>query len=180
MKLIEMTKDYAQSLFEYKEGNLYWKVQKAPHVKVGSKVGSPAHGYETVYVDGKNWRIHRLVFLMHYGYIPKLIDHVNGNRIDNRIENLREANDTQNAYNIRMHKDNKSGIKGVSWDKYKDMWIAKIQANKKRIQLGYFKNIDDAKNAISEARIKLHGEFANHGYSTLAQPTKEQLDGISS
>jgi len=168
MKLIEMTKYYAQSLFEYKEGNLYWKVQKAPHVKVGSKVGSPAHGYETVYVDGKNWRIHRLVFLMHYGYIPKLIDHVNGNRIDNRIENLREANDTQNAYNIRMHKDNKSGIKGVSWDKYKDMWIAKIQANKKRIQLGYFKNIDDAKNAISEARIKLHGEFANHGYSTLA------------
>jgi cell division septation protein DedD len=62
-----------------------------------------------------------------------------------------------------MHRDNKSGIKGVSWDKYKNMWVAKIQANKKRIQLGYFKNINDAKNAIEKARVELHGTFVNHG-----------------
>lgn len=91
-----MTQEYAHSLFDYKDGSLYWKVRKAPHVKIGARVGSPeVNGYQTVMVNGRNWRIHRLVFLMQYGYLPKNIDHINGNRSDNRIENLRAANDNE-------------------------------------------------------------------------------------
>ena len=158
-----MTQEYAHSLFEYKDGSLYWKVRKAPHVKVGAKVGSPTkYGYETVYVDGRNWRIHRLVFLMQHGYLPKMIDHINGNRIDNRIENLRAANDNQNAHNMGMRPDNSSGIKGVSWNKDRQKWAVRVNHNKKTYQR-YVQDLELAELVAIEMRSKLHGEYANHG-----------------
>ena len=162
MQLNKMTKDYALSLFEYKEGNLYWKVQKAPHVKVGSKVGSPAHGYETVYVDGKNWRIHRLVFLMHFDYLPSTIDHINGIRNDNRIENLRAVDNYQNAQNSKLRSTSKSGIKGVSWNTNRQKWCVRINTNKK-LKQWYVEDLELAELIAIEARDKFHGVFANHG-----------------
>jgi hypothetical protein len=159
-----MTQEYAHSLFEYKDGNLYWKVRKAPHVKIGARVGSPeVNGYETVYVDGRNWRIHRLVFLMNYGYLPKNIDHINNNRKDNRIENLRAADDLQNAHNMNMRSDNISGIKGVSWNKDKNKWAVRVNHNKKTYQK-YVKDLELAELVAIEMRNKYHGMFANHGY----------------
>jgi hypothetical protein len=174
MPSIEMTQDYAHSLFEYKDGNLYWKVKKAPHVHVGAEVGSPAHGYKTVYVDGRNWRIHRLVFLMQHGYLPKMVDHINGNRADNRIENLRAADDFQNAHNMNMRPDNKSGIKGVSWNSDRCKWVARVNFKRKTYQVGYFEDIELAEFAVQMAREKYHGAYANHG-KTLARPTEEEL-----
>ena len=175
MQLTNMTQEYAHSLFDYKDGCLYWKVQKAPHVKIGAKVGSPAHGYKSVYVDGRNWRIHRLVFLMQYGYLPKIIDHINGNKTDNMIENLRAANDYQNAHNMKMRFDNKSGIKGVSWNSDRCKWVARVNYKCKTYQVGYFEDIELAELAVQMAREKFHGKFANHGHPALFRPTDEQL-----
>jgi hypothetical protein len=157
-----MTQEYAHSLFEYKDGSLYWKVRKAPHVKIGARVGSPILGYESVYVDGRNWRIHRLVFLMQHGYMPKMIDHINGDRKDNRIENLREANHQTNAYNQNMKCNNKSGIKGVSWNKDRQKWVVRVNHNKKTYQR-YVQDLELAELVAIEMRSKLHGEFANNG-----------------
>lgn len=163
MPSIEMTQDYSHSLFEYKDGNLYWKVKKAPHVHVGAKVGSPAHGYETVYVDGRNWRIHRLMFLMQHGYLPKMVDHINGNRADNRIENLRAADDFQNAHNAKLRPNNTSSIKGVSWNTDRCKWVARVNFKRKTYQVGYFEDIELAELAVQMAREKYHGKYANHG-----------------
>jgi hypothetical protein len=157
-----MTQKYAHSLFDYKDGSLYWKVQKAPHVKIGAKVGSPAHGYETVMVDGRNWRIHRLVFLMHHGYLPKIIDHINNNRSDNRIENLRAADDNQNAHNQVLRSNNVSGIKGVSWNKDKQKWAVRVNHNKKTYQK-YVQDLELAELVAIEMRSKYHGKYANNG-----------------
>lgn len=158
-----MTQEYAHSLFDYKDGSLYWKVQKAPHVKIGARVGSPeVNGYETVYVDGRNWRIHRLVFLMQYGYLPKNIDHINGNRKDNRIDNIRSADDAQNAHNQAMRSDNVSGVKGVSWNNDRQKWAVRVNHNKKTYQR-YVQDLELAELVAIEMRNKLHGEFANHG-----------------
>jgi len=161
--LSNMTQEYAHSLFEYKDGSLHWKVRKAPHVKIGARVGSPeVNGYETVYEDGRNWRIHRLVFLMQYGYLPKMIDHINGNRKDNRIENLRTADNNQNAHNQVLRSDNVSGIKGVSWNNDRQKWAVRVNYNKKTYQR-YVQDLELAELVANEMRSKLHGEFANHG-----------------
>ena len=158
-----MTQEYAHSLFEYKDGSLYWKAQKAPHVKIGAKVGSPAiNGYESVMVDGRNWRIHRLVYLMQHGTLPEMIDHINGNRSDNRIENLRAADRQTNAYNQVMKRNNKSGIKGVSWNNDRQKWAVRVNHNKKTYQK-YVQDLELAELVAIEMRDKLHQQFANHG-----------------
>lgn len=163
MQRPDMTLEYAKSLFEYKDGSLFWKVKKATHIKIGDRVGSPTNGYESVYVDGKNWRIHRLVFLMHNGYFPKMVDHINGNRLDNRAENLRDADDSQNAHNAKLRRDNKTGIKGVSWNSDRCKWAARVNFKRKTYQVGYFEDIELAELAVQMAREKYHGAYANHG-----------------
>lgn len=160
--LSNMTQEYAHSLFEYKDGSLYWKVRKAQNTYIGKRAGSPANGYESVYVDGRNWRIHRLVFLMQHGYLPKMIDHINGNRKDNRIENLREANTQTNTYNQVLRSNNVSGIKGVSWNNDRQKWAVRVNHNKKTYQR-YVQDLELAELVANEMRSKLHGEFANHG-----------------
>ena len=160
--LSNMTQEYAHSLFEYKDGSLYWKVRKAQKTHIGKRAGSPAHGYESVYVDGRNWRIHRLVFLMQHGYLPKVLDHINGNRKDNRVENLREASYQTNAYNQNMKRNNVSGIKGVSWNNDRQKWAVRVNHNKKTYQR-YVQDLELAELVAIEMRSKLHGDFANHG-----------------
>ncbi|WP_252233758.1 HNH endonuclease [Clostridium sp. ZS1] len=72
----------------------------------------------------------------------KLIDHINGNKLDNRKCNLRIVNKSQNAMNSKKPKNNTSGVKGVYWDKRSKKWEASIQVNMKKKSLGYFKNKD--------------------------------------
>lgn len=132
--------------------------------KSNNKSGTLTYsGYIRILIKNKPYYAHRLAWLYIYGYFPKMIDHIDNDRANNSLHNLREVTDTENSCNLRIRKDNKSGIKGVSWFKRDKNWRARIQLNKKNIHLGYFDDINDAKNAIIEARIKIHGEFANHG-----------------
>jgi len=100
---------------------------------------------------------------MHHGFIPKEIDHINGNRLDNRIENLRSVNTMQNTYNGRLRSTNTSGAKGVVWHKGARKWMAQIGANGKHYYLGLFASLTEATEVVRKFREQYHGEFANHG-----------------
>lgn len=158
-----LTQEEAHRLFEYRDGVLLYK--KCPrgsgkfkhNPEAGTKSG---HGYKKTRVNNKVYYIHQLVFLMHYGYIPKLIDHIDGNTENNVIENLRESNKSLNACNSKLPAHNTSGTKGVSWAKREKRWIAKVQINKKVIHLGSFEDLELASLVADEARLLYHGKHA--------------------
>lgn len=130
---------------------------------VGEIAGKIHNGYVRISHKNKFYSAHRLAWLYVYGFMPKMIDHINGNRSDNRICNLREANHSTNAMNRKISTNNKCGVKGVRWAASNKKWRAQIVVSGKHIHLGMFLNINDAENAVVSARNQLHGEFANHG-----------------
>jgi hypothetical protein len=149
-------------LVEYRDGNLYWKVKPAKNKQTGDKAGSiRKNGYCAVKINGKYDYAHRFIYLMFYGYMPKTIDHIDGNPSNNKIENLREATQGQNLCNKTKQSNNKSGIKGVFWDSRRKEWTATCQVNGKSIRK-YCKNIDEAEIIVRKLREQLHGQFAHH------------------
>lgn len=160
----KLTQDEIKSLFDYKNGKLVWKIKPNRNIRIGDAAGSiDSHGYLQTKHNGIVYLNHRLIWLMHYGWLPKLIDHVNGNKTDNRIENLRQATPQQNQHNAKRRVDNKSGVKGVVWRKDSRKWRADIQVNGKRRSLGCFDSIENAKEFIMLTREMLHENFANNG-----------------
>jgi hypothetical protein len=116
----------------------------------------------TVGINGKMFKVARIIYFMEHGSIaPEMdIDHVNGNPLDNRVENMRLATRSQNNRNHRMKSANKSGVRGVCWHAERKKWRAQIRHGGKVIQLGVFLSIDDARRAREEAELRLHGEFS--------------------
>ena len=156
-----MTKELADSLFYYKDGNLYWKENRGTYPCKDNVVGAKTKaGYLESKICGKPFKAHRVVFLMHYGYTPKCVDHINGNRADNRIENLRDADSLQNKYNQKIYKNNTSGAKGVYWIEVMNKWKAQINYERKRKHLGYFNSFDEAEEFVDLARKMTHKQFA--------------------
>jgi len=158
-----LTQEYLHELFEYKDGHLYYKQITGRRSKIGEKVGFLAKtGYFSTSIKKQSYLIHRLIFLMFYGYLPKQVDHINNNRADNTIENLRESTNTQNQHNTKIRKDNASGFKGVYWHKRMNKWAVSVSVNKKRLYFGCFEDIELAEFVAIEARNKYHGKFAKH------------------
>ena len=159
-----LSQDLLHELFKYRDGILYWKNSVGNQVTAGSPLGTMRdNGYLQGRINNKFYRVHRLIFLYHHGFLPDLIDHIDGNRANNQIENLRRADSSQNAFNSKIPSNNTSGVKGVSWNKEKKKWKAECQHYKKRQLLGYFQTIEDAQIAVQSFRVTAHGEFANHG-----------------
>ena len=152
-------------LFKYKDGNLYWKQDRGSKKCKGQKVGCVMpNGYDQFRVRelGGAMKVHRAVYLMHHGKLPKFIDHINGNRSDNRIENLREATKVENGYNRKMPSHNTTGVKNVFWMSDRNKWGVRIRVNKKPIWLGLHDDLEFAELVAIEARNKYHGEYAKH------------------
>lgn len=106
---------------------------------------------------------HRVIWAMQFGKWPEMfIDHINGVRADNRIENLRQTDRDGNAKNARIRSDNTSGHKGVSWNKWHKKWTAQIFVHGQNKHLGHYTEKEDAVKVVMEARQKWHGEFARH------------------
>jgi hypothetical protein len=148
--------------FDYDEAG-FFRPRKT-WVGTKHKVGEPVlpkpnmNGYLEIKVAGRTMKCHRLVFLWHNGFLPEEIDHINGQKCDNRIENLRPATRSQNRANIGKHKNNSVGFRGVYIDK--GLFKAQIGFGKKRINIGRFKTSVEAALAYNEKALQLFGEFA--------------------
>lgn len=119
-----------------------------------------ANGYLIIGIDGRLLLAHRLAWFYEHGRWPlSLIDHADGNRLNNRISNLREATKTQNINNSGARSTSSSGVKGVSWDKRNAKWRATITVNGKQRSLGRHARIEDAAAAYANAAIREHGDF---------------------
>jgi hypothetical protein len=152
-----LTREYLHELFEYKDGELFL-------VKNGKKAGTlnnQSNRYQ-VQINRKFYKLHRIIFMMFYGYMPKEIDHIDGNPSNNKVNNLRQATSSQNNYNKKMPKTNTSGIKGVSWDKNRNKWHVQVISEKKVVFQKRFDDIELAEFVAIEARNKYHGKFARH------------------
>ncbi len=157
-----LTQSYLNEVLEYKDGLLYWKVDKKK-TKPGQPAGrTKANGYCEVKLDGKLYGTHRLIFMMVHGYLPRIIDHVDGNPSNNLINNLREASHAQNMRNSQRPKNNTSGFKGVYFDKRNSNWIAQCVVDGNKFHLGSFKDIHDAAIAVTSFREEHHKEFARN------------------
>lgn len=109
-------------------------------------------------------KAHRLAWFFMTGEWPILdIDHINGDRSDNRWSNLRLANDSQNGANKRRYKNNKSGFKGVIWDARHKRFKAQLKKDGKVLNLGRYHTAEEAHEAYCKAAATLHGDFANSG-----------------
>ena len=159
-----MNQETVKKLFTYKDGNLYWAMKPSYKINIGDLAGSlRSTGYVAVMVDGKYYKNHRLIFLWNYGFLPKYIDHINGNPADNRIENLRAASLSQNQFNRKKSSTSTTGCKNVFFNKKDKKWVVKIRVNGTRKHLGTFSNLELADLVATEARDLYHKEFANHG-----------------
>lgn len=169
-----LTQEEAHRLFEYRDGALYWKVRplsdfktEGRHVQWNERygyqqVGSCAGTYVNVSINKIRYQAHRIIFLMHYGYLPKVVDHINGKHQDNRIENLRAATHTENLRNSKIAKNNTSGLKNVVWHKQRQKWGVRIIVDKKSKSFGLYDDIELADLVAHEARNKYFGSFARH------------------
>jgi hypothetical protein len=152
-----------KKLFEYKDGVLYWKEDRGSQKCKGNPVGCVNSGYIKLRVRelGGSIGAHRVIFAIHHGYFPKEVDHINGNKLDNRIENLREVSRTQNRLNTGKTCRNKSGCKNV-YPHYKK-WGVALKINKKQMYFGVYEDLELADLVAHAAREKYHGIYTNHG-----------------
>lgn len=153
-------------VYDGETGSLSWSFDEAvkPHVR-----GKPAftskgnHGYRQTNYRGVVMLAHRVIMAMQTGEWPVQVDHINGDKTDNRAENLRNVTQAENRRNARKPSNNKSGFNGVSWDRANKKWVARIKTlDGKYANLGRFETIQDAINA----RILASGEngyHPNHG-----------------
>lgn len=159
------SQEYLLKLFYYDAdtGNLHRKISVSSNTKVGDKVGYiNNNGYRQVRINDKIYMVHRLIYKIKHGFDPDYADHIDGNPLNNKIENLRSVTHQENCRNQKKRKDNISGVTGVYWNKSRKKWRARLMVNSKELHLGYFENKKEAVNARKKAEKK-HGFHKNHG-----------------
>jgi hypothetical protein len=142
-------------------GVFTWRVRTSNYVKVGDVAGCVSvDGYISIKIDGYSYRAHRLAWLYMTGRWPADgIDHINMDRVDNRIANLREATKSQNRMNSYLSANSSSGFKGVTWDKRECKWRAVLVIGRKQKHLGYFASPERAFIEYCFAGWRHFGDF---------------------
>ncbi len=156
----DITREAVLRLFRYDrtEGKLYWKETSKYNTRLtGHEAGWANHqGYRRIGVDGTYYYAHRLVWLIERGEHPTdQIDHINRDKSDNRISNLRSVTDSQNKNNRDMQQNNTSGETGVLYSRKRKKWKAYINVSGRQISLGHFIAFSEAVSARSAAKASL-------------------------
>lgn len=167
--------------YEKETGKLFWFMrdiswfvdgeQAASHnmkifnTRFGDKEAFTAkdnNGYKIGRLNKKNYRAHRIAFLIVEGRWPTFIDHEDGDKANNKWENLKEVTHKQNTRNQKLRSTNTSGVMGVSWDKRDQKWLACVKVDGKTMPLGRY---DDKNEAVAarEAALASFGYHVNHG-----------------
>lgn len=143
---------------------LRWKVNRRA-VKAGDVAGglNKENGYYHVRIGKSLLRAHRIIWSLHHGEIPEglEVDHIDGSRINNQLENLRLASKAENQWNAKKLRTNTSGVKGLSYEGSRDRWIGQVIVNGKLFSKKS-KQRDKVEAWLIEFREKSHGEFARH------------------
>lgn len=168
---------HLRELFEYRDGSLYWK--NSPEkgnrwnaLHAGKAAGYlEKNGYTSVFFAAtaqnglsktRHIALHRLIFCFHHGYYPPQVDHINGDRGDSRIENLRSAQAHENCANRKKMNNNTTGCPGVRLHR-DGHYEARVQFKGKRHNVGFFKTLDEARSAIIAASKTIKGEWHPEG-----------------
>jgi hypothetical protein len=167
LRYIMITHKELIELLEYDpdSGIFTWKYTRSNRAVKGSIAGTITEdNYISITINSKIYRAHRLAWFYCFQDWPtNSIDHINGIRSDNRLDNLREVTYTQNSYNTRAHIDSATKVKGVYFNKLNNNYRAQIRYNGKTISLGSFKTVEEASTAYNKKAVELHGEFYNTG-----------------
>ncbi len=153
-----LTQERVRELLSYnaETGITTWKTSRG-RVRAGQVAGYPdGRGYMAIRIDGSMYTMHRVVFLWVHGYLPDEVDHINGDRADNRLDNLRPATRRQNMRNAARFSHNRSGVAGVFWNADKGKWTARIKVDGRSIHLGHFDNKDEAAAARKQAESRFN------------------------
>lgn len=162
--------------YDSETGQLFWRErsremfgnQRAFNTWNSRYASKPAltnncHGYLQGAIFERKYLAHRVAWAIHTGEWPKnQIDHINGVKSDNRIENLREATSQENMRNVKRQRNNKSGVTGISWEARREKWLVQIGLNGKLKHVGYFSDFENAVAARKDAEMK-YGFHKNHG-----------------
>ena len=158
--------DILESLLDYNPdtGHFFWTNFNNANARKGKKAGSSrSNKYIRIFIYGKPYQAHRIAWVMYYGKEPEYgIDHIDGNPLNNAIDNLRDVPQSVNSRNSAKNKCNKSGFSGVTWMKGIKRWRARIMFNRRDIHLGFFIEKKDAISARVRANKK-YGFHKNHG-----------------
>jgi len=159
----ELTQERLKKLLHYEPdtGVFTWIGSTRAGIN-GKEAGCVKDGYIAIGISGRVFYAHRLVWMYVHAEWPDQIDHINHDRSDNRIENLRSVSHLENGMNQSKPSDNTSGCVGVTWNGNRCKWAAQMKANGKNIWLGLHDNKNDAIAARKDAE-KIHGFHENHG-----------------
>lgn len=152
--------------YDYETGKLYWKVMTKQRQRNGGEAGYIKYRKGTDKVSsrlitykGKQTGVHRIIYKMHYGHCPDVLDHIDGNPLNNKIDNLRSADPTLNQWNTKKRINNTSGLTGVVWHKAADQWRARITCKGVVHELGFTDSKFEAACLRKSAELKMFGSF---------------------
>lgn len=160
----QITRERLMQVFSYdKDSGQFTRLEFPKNVRTIKSPTSTVYvqGYVQLCIDGTRYRAHRLAWLYHYGTLPDdFIDHINGQRDDNRIANLRVVTNAVNMQNVHsQYKNSRSGLTGAKWHKKQRKFVAAISVNGRPKHLGTFSTAEEARTAYIEAKKKYHPGF---------------------
>ena len=156
--MMMITQEFLRDMFTYVDGELVRK--NSPRKRYAKRTKSE---YLCTVIAGRTYKTHRLIYMYHYGTMPHQVDHADGNKHNNRVENLRACAPSNNSMNIGIKKNNTTGFKGIVWEPSRNKWRTRICLQGKTVFSARFDDIELADLVATMAREKYHGVFANHG-----------------